>query len=38
MSRPFADLRVSTADQTTDNQLQEIRCHGFQGAATTADR
>lgn len=29
MSRIFAYCRVSTADQTTDNQLQEIRAAGF---------
>ena len=29
MSRAFAYLRVSTAGQTTDNQLQEIRAAGF---------
>ena len=29
MSRIFAYCRVSTSDQTTDNQLQEIRTTGF---------
>ena len=29
MLRTFAYLRVSTADQTTDNQLQEIKAAGF---------
>ena len=29
MSRTFAYLRVSTAEQTTDNQLQEIAAAGF---------
>ncbi|WP_208511958.1 recombinase family protein [Variovorax paradoxus] len=29
MSRVFAYCRVSTAEQTTDNQLQEIASHGF---------
>jgi putative DNA-invertase from lambdoid prophage Rac len=29
MSRVFAYLRVSTQDQTTDNQLQEITAAGF---------
>jgi putative DNA-invertase from lambdoid prophage Rac len=29
MSRVFAYCRVSTADQTTDNQLQEIAAAGF---------
>ena len=29
-SRTFAYLRVSTADQTTDNQLHEIAAAGFQ--------
>src|SRR4051794_29243679 len=29
MSRAFSYLRVSTAGQTTDNQLQEIRAAGF---------
>lgn len=29
MTRVFAYLRVSTATQTTDNQLQEIRAAGF---------
>jgi len=29
MSRVFAYLRVSTADQTTENQLQEIAAAGF---------
>jgi len=29
MPRTFAYLRVSTADQTTDNQLQEIKSAGF---------
>lgn len=29
MSRTFAYCRVSTADQTTDNQLQEINASGF---------
>ena len=29
MPRTFADLRVSTAGQTTDNQLQEIAAAGF---------
>src|ERR1700692_375187 len=29
MTRLFAYLRVSTADQTTDNQLQEIEAAGF---------
>ena len=29
MSRVFAYCRVSTSDQTTDNQLQEIKAAGF---------
>lgn len=29
MARAFAYLRVSTADQTTDNQLREIEAAGF---------
>src|SRR3954469_15370894 len=29
MPRTFAYLRVSTSDQTTDNQLQEIKAAGF---------
>jgi putative DNA-invertase from lambdoid prophage Rac len=29
MSRPFAYCRVSSADQTTDNQVQEIASAGF---------
>ncbi|WP_137164841.1 MULTISPECIES: recombinase family protein [Pseudomonas] len=29
MARTFAYCRVSTADQTTENQLQEIRAAGF---------
>jgi putative DNA-invertase from lambdoid prophage Rac len=29
MPRTFAYLRVSTAGQTTDNQLQEIAAAGF---------
>ena len=29
MSRVFAYCRVSTADQTTENQIQEIACAGF---------
>ena len=29
MSRTFAYCRVSTADQTTENQVQEIATHGF---------
>lgn len=29
MSRAFAYCRVSTADQTTENQIQEIRAAGF---------
>lgn len=29
MSRTFAYLRVSTLDQTTDNQLGEIHAAGF---------
>jgi len=29
MSRVFAYCRVSTQDQTTDNQVQEIRTAGF---------
>ena len=29
MSRVFAYCRVSTADQTTDNQVQEIAAAGF---------
>ena len=28
MSRTFAYLRVSTVDQTTDNQIQEIAAAG----------
>lgn len=32
ISRTFAYLRVSTADQTTDNQLHEIGAAGFQVA------
>jgi len=38
MSRVFAYCRVSTADQTTDNQIQEIASAGFtvqQGRAIT---
>lgn len=30
MSRVFAYCRVSTADQTTDNQVQEIKAAGFE--------
>lgn len=30
MSRVFAYCRVSTADQTTENQIQEIRAAGFE--------
>lgn len=30
MSRNFAYLRVSTTDQTTDNQLREVEAAGFQ--------
>jgi putative DNA-invertase from lambdoid prophage Rac len=30
MSRTFAYCRVSTTDQTTENQAQEIRAAGFQ--------
>ncbi|WP_426108327.1 recombinase family protein [Pseudomonas sp. TWR1-1-4] len=29
MSRTFLYARVSTAEQTTDNQIQEIKSHGF---------
>lgn len=29
MARTFAYCRVSSADQTTDNQVQEIAAHGF---------
>jgi putative DNA-invertase from lambdoid prophage Rac len=29
MSRVFAYCRVSTAEQTTDNQVREIKCAGF---------
>ena len=29
MARTFAYCRVSTADQTTDNQIQEIAAAGF---------
>lgn len=29
MARTFSYCRVSTADQTTDNQVQEIASHGF---------
>lgn len=29
MSRTFAYCRVSTGDQTTDNQVREIAAHGF---------
>ena len=29
MSRTFAYLRVSTADQTTDNQMNEVKAAGF---------
>ena len=29
MSRTFAYCRVSTSDQTTDNQVQEIASAGF---------
>lgn len=29
MSRTFAYCRVSTSDQTTDNQVREIAAHGF---------
>ena len=29
MSRVFAYCRVSTADQTTDNQMQEINAAGY---------
>lgn len=29
MARTFAYCRVSTADQTTDNQVREIASHGF---------
>lgn len=29
MARSFAYLRVSTGDQTTDNQLHEIQSAGF---------
>ena len=29
MTRVFAYCRVSTADQTTDNQVQEIAASGF---------
>lgn len=32
MSRTFAYCRVSTADQTTDNQIAEIRAAGFEVA------
>eukprot|EP01041_Mallomonas_annulata_P022101 gene22101-42332_t len=30
MTRVFAYCRVSTAEQTTDNQIQEIAASGFQ--------
>ena len=30
MTRVFAYCRVSTTDQTTDNQIQEIASAGFQ--------
>jgi putative DNA-invertase from lambdoid prophage Rac len=30
MSRVFAYCRVSTADQTTDNQIREVKAAGFQ--------
>lgn len=33
MSRAFAYCRVSTADQTTDNQVKEIEAAGFKVAA-----
>lgn len=33
MSRTFAYCRVSTADQTTDNQIAELRAAGFELAA-----
>ena len=33
MTRVFAYCRVSTADQTTSNQVQEIACAGFEVAA-----
>lgn len=36
MSRVFAYLRVSTADQTTDNQLREIEAAGFSVAPQRA--
>jgi len=36
MSRVFAYLRVSTADQTTDNQLREIEGAGFSVAPQRA--
>lgn len=36
MSRVFAYLRVSTADQTTDNQLREIEGAGFNVAPQRA--
>ena len=29
MPRTFAYVRVSTAGQTTDNQIQEVRTAGF---------
>ena len=32
MSRTFAYCRVSTGDQTTDNQVREIAAAGFDGA------
>ena len=36
MTRVFAYCRVSTTDQTTDNQIQEIASAGFQVAPTRA--
>jgi putative DNA-invertase from lambdoid prophage Rac len=36
MTRVFAYCRVSTTDQTTDNQIQEIATAGFQVAANRA--
>lgn len=36
MSRTFAYCRVSTADQTTDNQLREIEAAGFKVEAKRA--
>ena len=33
MSRTFAYLRVSTVDQTTENQLREIEAAGFAAQA-----